>query len=1354
MRAFLTRLIKICLVLLLFSACFIALLPTLVSTEWGRKQVVYWVNRSIPGKIEIRALDLHWTKGQDLQGILLKDPQGHSVLQIEKLSTEATLWQLFRKSTHLGYTQIIDLNAAIQTNEKGSTNLHEALGIAQATVSTAPLFHSATLLSDVNVELYLFSKSHPLSALIRGITKQDKLNGSFEINVALQTLQASNWDELKQDVQQYLSIEGSKDAEIQAHVNNFPVDLLDRVASLFNPHLKGVFHSLLGDRLNLSIEKEPSQEGLAFKLNAQSPLMQGDLIGNITNGLITVQQPGIFLFNLTPEFINPFFEERLTLLNATLLKVNLQSLTFPLDFLDSDANMDPCQVAFTTQYSLPKTDIAIPTIGQLSLVNLQANVNTQACAINIEFLFDGKALQNHEAFDFHVDLNLKKPIRFANLQREILQHLHGTINISHFPLQLIPLFQQKPELLELIGSTLDSQLKIASKGQSGWETILSLHTPKLELKETKMQLEKEELYLAKPAQIDLILSRNCLNALSNKSDLTIAQPCPVTVVLNNFRVPFFSSDDMGGGKFQIEASVPAIQFSQLFSWGSLGFEAIDLNMEGKDFTHFATKLKGRVSLLQPNRSLSPLLNEPAAFDLSSNWVVGKDKKLEMSFGHFEVKNSFLNAEAEGKISSSAILELTQPIHFNYLLSPLALDSINELLAKNIPKLKNNADLKLTIYPTSLDLASLSISNIQLKGALAVDFLSFEDSTGTQPHLEKVDLPWEINTPENHIAADLKGLIYTQSLDKLSPFSANLQLWLTEGQFDAANTRAELKMNFDGMPTSLLLSPFTTHDLSPILGSIVDLNFKTFLDPTHEKQGYVDLSMDSTHLHVRGRFKLNHAATMYDMSKIPNIRLEVTPESFEYFKKIMDYSGDLKLAHPVTLSGELNQINLPLQEAWVDQAQIDFHLSTSDIAWQNAPTIPLKIESQFVSHNLLENVEVKLKAGGANPLTFEGTLSHPLNRMGKLNDWKAIGLRASMEGKKLSPNFIQSLLLGDQSISSKLQALFGDTLDLNISCDLKQAVGPMRAAASGPQGYVKFDGQLNQGNITLNHPLEGSVNLTPLFTQTFLTPNAPLLSTAMGAEKPVTFSLSPDQFSCPLFPFQMDRVKIGKGMLNLGKIRFRNEGELSSVLSFIHSISDPYFTIWFTPLYFSLDKGILTLKRLDLLVANSYTLASWGSLNLDNQQADLILGLSAQSLNFAFGIQGLDEHYLLQIPLRSAKGKVEIDKKKATGRITALIAQSQGGIKGKILGNILDAALSNGGEIAPPPTTQPFPWKDDFKPASSTLDNQNQAEIPSPTTDPAEGKKKKRKRNKNQDQDNPLKDIQEGAIQLLDGFFGK
>jgi hypothetical protein len=106
--------------------------------------------------------------------------------------------------------------------------------------------------------------------------------------------------------------------------------------------------------------------------------------------------------------------------------------------------------------------------------------------------------------------------------------------------------------------------------------------------------------------------------------------------------------------------------------------------------------------------------------------------------------------------------------------------------------------------------------------------------------------------------------------------------------------------------------------------------------------------------------------------------------------------------------------------------------------------------------------------------------------------------------------------------------------------------------------------------------------------------------------------------------------------------------------------------------------------------------------------NLILGLTAQALNFAFNIPGLEDPFLLQIPIKGRNGNVEIDKKRAAGRITALIAQLQGDPKAKLLGNVLDAAMSNLIDpFAPEPTTSPFPWDANSKEAINKNDRQLQ-----------------------------------------------
>lgn len=1194
MRSFFYRLFACFIFLIALTAIFIAALPSIASTDWGRKQIVYWVNRTIPGKIEIQSLALHWGKGQKIDGIELKDPNGKPVFHIEKFSTEGTLWQLLQKSTHLGHTQVLNLNATID-----GKNLQSALGIEQ-TSDFSPI-----QLTDVNADLYLFSKDHPLSILMNGTTSQDQLNGTFNCAISLPVPASSNWNDLKNDLQKMLSIEGSKEAKLQANISNFPVSLIDQMAS---PN--GLFQALLGDRLNLTIEKHPSKEELAFNLMAQSPLMKGSLNGQVTNGLVSLKEPAQFEFQLTPQFINSQVKE-LQLLEKAFLKLNINTFSFPLALLDTEANLDQCQIELKTEAMLPKMVVDVPNIGTLSLLNLQAKLQSP-CAKTIELQLDSQVMKDQKSFQVHADSTMLMPSQFKNVLPHLIQNIKANIKVSQLPLGIIPQLQN---LNEIIGSPIDTQISLRSTGNNSWEMNLFLNSPEIAL-----------------SNVILKLSAN---------------------------YPFFKAD-----------------------------------------------LNGQFALLNPNQKGYPFLSEPLLFSLTSN---GKWKD-EISFAQMEFHNSLINGKIEGRLSPDR-MELSKPANLNVKLTP----DVLKKLELNLPNLQEDSLVKLTVQPLILNLKDIIV---QIKGVLSVDQIRFVENPS---YLKDIVLPWEFNGKNQQLAADLKGAIQVANLS--TPFSTRINLQFLQGQFDLKHIQAEGLVKFEQVPTSLLTPLLTQHHLEPLIGPTINLHLKAFY--SENTPGSLDLSVNSSNINVQGNFKLSQTATLFDPKTPPSFNLTLTQEGFESLKKILGLTNDLKLKTPVSLKGQLAQFNFPLKKSPQETPALDFIFSTSDFQWQNSTAAPLKLEGRLLSKNVLENIQFSLQTG--TPLVITGSIDRLFNHYATFNDLQSIEIQAKMEGKKINSSILQSLSLGNMELTRKIEALFGNSLDILLNGKIKNLSGPIQASIVGPEAQILLDGQLKQGTLTLNKPLEGTLNPTPLFVQTYLAPSVPLLSSAVGSEKPIKFAISPDRFSCPLFPFQLDQVKIGNGMLDLGKIKFKNQGEISSVLSFIHTISDPYFTIWFTPQNFILDKGVLTLKRLDMLVASSYTLASWGSLSLTQQKGDLILGLSGKSLEYAFGIQGLGENYMLQIPVHTENGKVDLDKKKATARITALIAQSKGGVQGKILGNILDAALSIG-DSSPPPT-QPFPWKDEFKPTSD--------------------KKKKQKGS-----DNPLNEITDGASQVLDLLFGR
>lgn len=442
----------------LLSCLFVAFLPTLASSNWGREQIIRWINTSIPGKVEIGALHLNWGKGQSIEQLILKDPQQEIVLAIEKFSTEATLWQLLSQSTHLGFTQIQELNATIKTDNQGISNLQRALQKDSFTASQI-LPSSTMILSHVQATGYLFSDDHPFSLQVQGNTQKDSLEGSFQAELALPGFTSSDWETLKTDTEHYLTLTKSQQAKISAHVAHFPVDLLDRFISLKYPHLNGFLHSLLGDQLNLTLDKESHAEGLAFNWTILAPFMQGDIKWEIKNGIITLLEPAIFHFNLGPKDIHPL-TPHVMFLEFSRLQMTLPALSLPLDFLEKGQG-DPSQLAFRMEASLPPTWLKSDSLDQPVRLTLTMAMDAPLGDKTIHMQLNGEGqFKDQEPFAIHFESTFNKPnesdIWNANGEMNAWQKmgLQATLHVQRLSPLAIKTFlflnQEKQQLLDTL----------------------------------------------------------------------------------------------------------------------------------------------------------------------------------------------------------------------------------------------------------------------------------------------------------------------------------------------------------------------------------------------------------------------------------------------------------------------------------------------------------------------------------------------------------------------------------------------------------------------------------------------------------------------------------------------------------------------------------------------------------------------------------------------------------------------------------------------------------------------------------------------------------------------------------------
>ncbi|MGH2638470.1 MAG: hypothetical protein ACRDF4_04210, partial [Rhabdochlamydiaceae bacterium] len=197
---------------------------------------------------------------------------------------------------------------------------------------------------------------------------------------------------------------------------------------------------------------------------------------------------------------------------------------------------------------------------------------------------------------------------------------------------------------------------------------------------------------------------------------------------------------------------------------------------------------------------------------------------------------------------------------------------------------------------------------------------------------------------------------------------------------------------------------------------------------------------------------------------------------------------------------------------------------------------------------------------------------------------------------------------------------------------------------------------------------------------------------------------PQGFSYPVVPSNLSQLQIGSGRLELGKLMCHNEGNVQTTLGLLklgqYRAGDK-LELWFAPLDFQIQNGILNCERTEILIAKDFQVCTWGSVNFPDNSIDGILGLTASCLNNAFGIKNLPENYVLQIPLRGTLIDAKIDKGKATTKIAALMLWQQkdavGGLVKGPAGKFLGQTMSKlgpfpGGDQKAPPPKKPFPWQ--------------------------------------------------------------
>lgn len=274
-------------------------------------------------------------------------------------------------------------------------------------------------------------------------------------------------------------------------------------------------------------------------------------------------------------------------------------------------------------------------------------------------------------------------------------------------------------------------------------------------------------------------------------------------------------------------------------------------------------------------------------------------------------------------------------------------------------------------------------------------------------------------------------------------------------------------------------------------------------------------------------------------------------------------------------------------------------------------------------------------------------------------------------------------------------ILGNPVNLKGAASNSENKGILDLALHTANIDLDVHGNIENDDLTLRQPLIAAFRLTPELSALVLKEANPLFVTGFEAKSPIRLRIEPSRFHCPFSPFRLQHLQIGHGTLEMGRIKCQNGGALADLIGLLKERSRAsLMDVWFTPLFFELANGDLKTGRLDALIDGSIRICTWGTIHLIDDQMDMILGLTAQTLRNSFGVKNLPEEYVLKIPLTGSTRKPNLATGTAAAKIAALLA-AQKTPHTWLSGSILGVFTQTEGHVPPP--NRPFPWEDATQP---------------------------------------------------------
>lgn len=1253
---------------LVFAGLITALsLPFLLSTKRGQEFFTSIINDKITGKVALKDLNLSWFQGQTINGLKVYDSDGKEIVTLDHATTDSSLFRLLMKKLS-GKTTFEGLNANINQDGLGTTNLQKALSFKDHSLVTpakANKYLSTIVLSNLNGTIDL-GKASQLQ--LSGNTAQNGTKGAFDFNAFLEGI---GHDQLASMTSNQLLAEGH--LKIKGEATQFPVGVLDLVIGAKKPQLAGLARSLLGDTIDLSINQTLKEGAAAFIFKAKSPTLDADLVGTIDKGEFKLTQPGTVSLGFTPASFAQLTEvlglkQGVQLIKPTIIRLTVQDAAIPLDQKEFQ------KAGLIAQVEIPDAQFKVfEPIGDVSLSTLKLSIDAPTQSKTVTLSVKGAASQKGKPVGIQAYVTIDRPQSLQEAIKMIKQNAKINISLNGIPIPLIDqVLNVKQSLTQALGETLNLQAAIEPR-LNQTKVTAQISSEKLKASDLNFTMNNDELSLVQGVRIDYMLTSAMANALLKDAGMQLQTDTPLSIKISRLNLPL-NNFALSSIVLEADASAPVLLLQGNQKIGAVSINNLKVILNGKsiaDAQYFVTADAD-------HPSLKDMIGTNTAISLDGNIKLGDRSNSYAIDIRGNLKSALSQAKFSLQLLDGAYLLVTAPSVINYTLTSATLPGT---------ALAENAPVQITINPSQKPMGFEGLQTLNLSGTLKIDQLKLAN----QAYVKNLNLPWHFDGHANQLQASFSGITgYGKNTGELAG-SFSVANWIENKEKIQVNAQSKIKH----LPLSILESLTGYKNLVTLFGDTADLDLNASYP-----QGALDFALRGDKLDAKANLKFGDLITLQDPKNPAIVHYTITPERFTALRQLMGIDTHkegfiLNEASPMQIAFE--HLSIP----------IDYDLSKLGFSSQMSIG-KIKI-NDTKTHQMLafDNINGALKTNGlSNQLGFNlignqtfattgafnlaGVIQNALHNKGGIN-WD---MDLNLTGKiaTFPAGLVCSVVCLDPTLRAKIDAMFGETIDAELQVQLQKMDGPVLAKLEGKNGSIQVDGKLNDGVLTLNKAFQAQFAMTPEFGKNVVEEFIPLLSGIIGADNPLSITVQPQGFSAPLRNFDKSKIQIGQGTINLGHIRFRNDGQLGAVSSLLNTNGMEDLSVWFTPLYFNMQNGTLKMARMDMLLLNSYHVATWGKVNLAQDNVNIMIGLTGDALTKAFHLKGLDDDYMMQIPFKGPLNKASIDKRAATAKISALIASTRGP-KGQLVGAFLDiagGALTDGD--VPVPTTNPLPWK--------------------------------------------------------------